>query len=67
MTRDITKVFEEYDNKYEQKSRIYASEINELLERSNDTFELITNCIKFGYVVGRRAERSKRYKRSRNI
>lgn len=65
MTRDITKVLEEYDSKYEHKSKIYATEINELLERSTDTFDLIMNCIRFGYVVGRRAERNKRYNKSR--
>ena len=67
MTRDIEKVLAEYDSKYEGKSKIYATEVNDLLERSTDTFDLLWNCIKFGYVLGRRAERSKQYKRNRNI
>jgi len=65
MTRDIDKVLEEYDSKYEGKSKIYATEIDELFNRSKDTFELVMNCIRFGYVVGRRAERNKRYNKSR--
>ena len=63
--RDIDKIMEEYESKYSQKSNIYVTEVDGLISRSKDTFELVMNCIRFGYVLGRRAERNKRYSRNR--
>jgi hypothetical protein len=68
MMRNVEKVLAEYDSRYEGKSKIYATEITELLERSTDSFDLLWSCIRYGYVLGRRAEKNARYnKRNRNI
>ena len=63
--RDIDKILTEYDSKYDP--RIYATEINYIRSKSRgDEWELMMNCIKFGYVLGRRAEKRARYTRNKN-
>ena len=63
--RDIDKIMDEYETKYSRKSNIYATELDELMSRSKDKFDLVVNCIRFGYVVGRRAEKRARYTRKK--
>jgi len=63
MNRDYTKMVEEFDTKYEDTSRIYASEINAIRNGSTNEYDLIMNSIKFGYIIGRRAEKNHRAKR----
>lgn len=62
--RDIAKILEEYDSKYEEHTNIYCMELEHLLRRGFDEFDLVTSCIKFGYVLGRRAEKRARYSRN---
>lgn len=64
--RDIAKILEEYDNKYGEHTNIYTMELEHLLKRGFDEFDLVTSCIKFGYVLGRRAEKRARYTRNKN-
>ena len=61
----VTKALEEYNTKYYQKSKIYVSELEDIRTRSKDVFELISNSVRFGYVLGRRAEKNARRTRAR--
>ena len=63
----VTKALEEYNTKYYQKSKIYVSELEDIRTRSKDVFELISNSVRFGYVLGRRAEKNARRTRARRL
>lgn len=63
----VDKALEEYDTKYYQKSKIYVSELEDIRTRSKDLFELMSNSIRYGYVLGRRAEKNARRTRARRL
>jgi len=65
--RDIARILTEYESKYEDSTRIYTSELEHLMKRSFDLWDLVTSCIAFGYVIGRRAEKNHRRKNAKKI
>lgn len=65
--RDIARILAEYENKYEDSTRIYTSELDHLMKRSFDLWDLVTSCIQFGYVIGRRAEKNNRRRSTKKI
>ena len=65
--RDIARIIAEYENRYEDSTRIYTTELEHLKERSVDLWDLMTSCIAFGYVIGRRAEKNNRRRSTKKI